>query len=50
MLQSETFQNPLTQLSRTAQAGFNKDAAKDITDNDQDAVVLYQNKPFRKNK
>ena len=25
MLQSETFQNPLTQLSRTAQAGFNKD-------------------------
>ncbi|MBR3917951.1 MAG: TIR domain-containing protein [Clostridia bacterium] len=23
---------------------------KDITDNDQDAVVLYQNKPFRKNK
>lgn len=25
MLQSETFQNPLTQLSRIAQAGFNKD-------------------------
>lgn len=25
MLQSETFQTPLTQLSRTAQAGFNKD-------------------------